>query len=1057
MLHRNLLGMATRLLAVVLCLCYTTSHAAGGLTASFIGGSGSEGWFYSGANDVAVAADGTVYALGMTASTDFPVTPGAYVCTSRGGQDFFVVRFSSDLSELLASTVIGGNANEIFPSLSLAADGTVYVSGATTSPDFPTTAGAFDRTISGYNDVFVARFDSDLTILLAATYLGGNGDDSFTVLDLDGDGHVVLGGISGSQSTNTFPTTAGAYDRTASSSYPDFFVSRLSADLTQLLASTFLGGQYGENWPGVVVDDNGDIIVAGATESADYPSTPGAYCESFHGTPQPGQYVHDVVVSKLSGDLTTLLASTFIGTEGFEGGGGVCLSPDGNVFVAGHVDGVGYPVTPGAYDEGFNGVNEYFVTKVSNDLSSVLASTYFTPDDVGFVFATAMTCDAQGNLLMTGSSWDQWAPTTEYAYDRSFNGGENDLYVRVMTGDLTTMTYASYLGGGGDEGDGSVAVGSDGDMYLVGYTSSTDFPVTSDGYDDEYNGGAQDAVLVSLSTDRFTRVSDDITVICWVDYDDDGYLDLFVVNTFWPDGEADDLYHNNGDGSYTKVEGVTMAQVLELGYGANWGDYDNDGDLDMVVANFRDNPSVLYVNNGGGMFAVSTGAPLNEGAVGAVTPSWIDYDLDGDLDLHIANSTGPAAQNYWAHVNWLFRNDEGTLNRVTSGIMTTHSRHTYGVAWSDYDNDGDPDVVMTNNVFEPIDLFSNGGDGNFSLQSTNVLGWDTANGGGCAWGDYDNDGDQDLFIASYSPGPSLLYQNNGDASFTKIAGHGLGEINGRAYSGTWGDYDNDGDLDIFVWLGDWQVVSNSRGHLYENLGDGTFERVPETQFVCDSCTVTSGVWGDHDRDGDLDLYLARLDPAWLSRPAYSHNMLLRNNGNSNHWIIVKLRGSVSNRLGVGTKVRVKAVIDGVPVWQLREMMTMTGSRAQPPFELHLGLGDAIVIDSLKLEWPSGIVQVLEYVPADQFLTVYEQCCEGRVGDANGSGEDEPTISDVSVLIDAKFISGSCEGVLGCLTEADINQSGGLAPDCGDITISDISVLIDYLFITGSSLGLPECL
>jgi hypothetical protein len=472
-------------------------HGDEGLTATFVGGSGVEGWQYSDAVDIAVADDGTIYIAGVTTSSDFPVSPGAYNCIACSNEDFFVVRLTGDLSTLLAATVIGGTANEVFPSIALAADGSVFVSGATLSNNFPTTPGAYDSYSRGYQDVVVARFDANLTALIASTRLGGNGTDYFTDLALDHDGNVVLSGVTSTGATNSFPTTEGAFDRVASVGYADFFVAILNPGLSDLLASTFVGGRYSENWPGVAVDPDGNIVIVGASESDDYPTTAGAYDEDYAGAPRPGQYAHDVVVSKLNGDLTTLLASTYIGGNLFDGGQGMCLDPWGDIFVAGHTECVDYPTTPDAFDIGHNGQNEYMVTKLNNDLTDIMASTYFTPGTASFTYANGISCDASGNLLMVGGGWDDLVPTTPYGYDRTCDG-PSDLFIRVMSPDLTTMLYGSLLGGSGDEGDGDIVIGPEGHLYIAGYTTSGDFPVTAGSYDDSYNGGDKDAYAVRL-------------------------------------------------------------------------------------------------------------------------------------------------------------------------------------------------------------------------------------------------------------------------------------------------------------------------------------------------------------------------------------------------------------------------------------------------------------------------------------------------------------------------------------------------------------------------------
>lgn len=471
------------------------------LGATYLGGSGEDGWLYSGAIGAVVTMTGEVYVVGMTASTDFPTTPGAFQCVSCGGNDIFVAKLNGDLTVLLASTVFGGTQDETMPSVAVSSDGTVYISGFTNSVNFPATAGGYDRFADANNDVFVARFDANLSVLLAATYLGGNGNDLFPTIDLDPAGDVVICGVTAGGLSNTFPTTPGAYDRTYSASYADFFVSKLSSDLSQLTASTFLGGRYEEAWGGAMVDPSGNIIVGGSTESDDYPSTPGAYEEYFHGPPQPGQYLHDIVVSKLNNDLSSLLASTFIGTNGFDGGQEITLDNDGNVIIGGHTDATDYPVTPGALDENHNGQNEYLLTKIDNDLTTILASTFLTPDDAGFTYLTDLATDAAGNIYGVGPAWGADCPTTPNAYDSTFNGGANDFALMQLSGDLTTLRYATFVGGAADEGDCTVAIDSVGSVIMAGYTASHNMPVTPGAYDETFNGGTKDAYVAMFQLD----------------------------------------------------------------------------------------------------------------------------------------------------------------------------------------------------------------------------------------------------------------------------------------------------------------------------------------------------------------------------------------------------------------------------------------------------------------------------------------------------------------------------------------------------------------------------
>jgi hypothetical protein len=536
-----------------------------------------------------------------------------------------------------------------------------------------------------------------------------------------------------------------------------------------------------------------------------------------------------------------------------------------------------------------------------------------------------------------------------------------------------------------------------------------------------------------------------------IDYDNDGDLDIYVTNFgFDDDGENNLLYRNVGDGSFERVTDLTIVNDHASTEAASWADFDNDGDLDVILANYFSFDNVLYISDGYGTFELDLTNPVDDGIAYSSEASWVDYDIDGYLDVFIANPTRSPWGTYNPYVDFLYRNIGGTLTRILVGEIATDQQHSYGAGWCDFDNDGDPDVLITANN-EYLDLYQNEGNGVFAHLTEGVVAQTYSSSLGGSWADYDNDGDMDVFVPDWKA-ESYLFANNGDGTFTEIIGHGLGQASGgKCISGLWADYDNDGDQDMFAFIATSSI--GPEANLFENMGDGSFTRILTGAIATDATTPNAAVWGDYDRDGFLDLYVAEYDPNWATTVT---NSLYHNDGNSNHWLTIKPIGTLSNRSAIGTKVRLKAEILGSPVWQMRELTGLAGRHSQGPLEVHFGLGDALVADSVQLEWPSGRVQVLRSVAADQFLTVVEPCCEGKVGDANGSGDDEPTIGDVTALIDAKFIAGMCTGRLECLAEADVNGSGGSNPTCDDITIGDISLLIDYLFVTGASLGLPGC-
>ena len=220
-----------------------------------------------------------------------------------------------------------------------------------------------------------------------------------------------------------------------------------------------------------------------------------------------------------------------------------------------------------------------------------------------------------------------------------------------------------------------------------------------------------------------------------------------------------------------------------------------------------------------------------------------------------------------------------------AGVGCTGSSR--GVAWGDYDNDGDLDLYVAN-YNEANVLYRNNGDGTFTDVTSEAGVGCISHSYGVAWGDYDNDGDLDLYVANY--GANVLYRNNGDGTFTDVTSEAGVSCTGSSLGVAWGDYDNDGDLDLYV------ANHYEANVLYKNNGDGTFTDVTGAAGV--GCTGSSyGVaWGDYDNDGHLDLYVAN----------NGANVLYRNNGNLNHWLQIRLHGTISNRSAIGTKVKVIA-------------------------------------------------------------------------------------------------------------------------------------------------------
>ena len=456
--------------------------------------------------------------------------------------------------------------------------------------------------------------------------------------------------------------------------------------------------------------------------------------------------------------------------------------------------------------------------------------------------------------------------------------------------------------------------------------------------------------------------------VVWGDYDNDGDLDLYVAHSgIGPNWkmEEDVFYRNNGDGTFTDA-------TAEAGLGENKGDaryagsldFDNDGYLDLYVYNPTwngavDNRLLLYRNNGDGTFTDVTEDAEIKGLVGVSTGTgtFADYDNDGDLDMYFIFS--------WRTRIFYENNGDGTFTDRTDRAGLGDEHRGFHVTSGDYDNDGDMDIYLSNGTGEgvmvPAVLYRNNGDGTFTDVAEEAGVSEDRNGRAVTFLDYDNDGDLDL-LAGGAP-RNRLYRNNGDGTFTDVAAE-VGFILSAFHGLTAGDYDNDGYIDVFAM--EW----NKPRMLYHNNGDGTFTNIAADAGVKTQAMAGGGcALADYDNDGDLDLYVANLT---------TFDMLYRNNGNDNNWLHIKLVGTESNRDGVGARVTVKAG----DLSMIREI-NPGYDRAQSSLTAHFGLGQNTKADSIEIRWPSGPlvkegvgviparVDVLDNISANQFIVVEE--------------------------------------------------------------------------------------
>lgn len=485
------------------------------------------------------------------------------------------------------------------------------------------------------------------------------------------------------------------------------------------------------------------------------------------------------------------------------------------------------------------------------------------------------------------------------------------------------------------------------------------------------------------------------------DYDGDGDIDIYFLNgaplkgTKVKVAPKNALYRNDGNWKFTDV--TDKAGVGDTGYGlgVTVGDYDNDGDPDIYLNNYG--PNVLYSNNGDGTFTdVTEKAGVGNGHnVGAGT-CFLDMDKDGDLDLYVSiyfeysyeknvslTTKGfavYASPRYYPPVpDFLYRNNgDGTFTDVSkSSGVGNHAGWGMGIVCGDYDNDGDTDVFIGNDVAENF-LFQNDGTGKFEevglmAGTAYDLHGDEQGSMGVDCGDYDNDGFLDFYVTSYQGQLATLYRNLGTGMFedvTLVAGSGAGTLPNVTWGNGFVDFDNNGYRDIFVACGHLQdnvekfddtTTYTARNILLMNTGDGKFKDISDQSGDGMKVKLSSRGAGfdDLDNDGDVDVVILN---------SRSEPTILRNDSPSKgHWLQVCLKGVKTNRDGVGARVK---VISG-DLTLIDEVHSGRGYQSYYGSRLYFGLGNHEKVDRIEVHWIGGRVDVFKNITVDKLVTLIE--------------------------------------------------------------------------------------
>jgi len=446
--------------------------------------------------DVAFAATGEVVVVGTTTSSAFPTTPGAHDPALGGGADAFVTRFAYAGTTLIFSTYLGGSGNDLATALCLAPSGEIWVTGETSSSDFPTTAGVWDSTYGGGVDIFLARLDAAGTTLLASTYLGAGGDDRARGLALAPGGAPV---ICGSSNSPSFPTTPGAFDRFYSGgtySGGDAVVTRFAPDLTTLDFSTWLGGSGNEQATDLAVGADGSVTVGGSTSSSDFPTTAGV----FDGTHNGPSTSSDGFVCRLEGDGSALRWSTYLGGTDSDQLEGLAVEVGGEVIAVGSTSSDDFPTTAGALEDTYQGYGDAFVSRLDQNGTSLHFSTYLGGYDTDR--ALDVELDQSGLAAVTGATFSPDFPVTPWGFDDSLNNPPDSYLADAFVSRFSPggeLLYGAYLGGSSHEEGTSLDVDWMHGVVIGGHTNSNGLPGVWGHFDDTYDGsGAPDGFVTTF-------------------------------------------------------------------------------------------------------------------------------------------------------------------------------------------------------------------------------------------------------------------------------------------------------------------------------------------------------------------------------------------------------------------------------------------------------------------------------------------------------------------------------------------------------------------------------
>jgi adhesin/invasin len=409
--------------------------------------------------------------------------------TNHGNNDAFVTKLNATGNALVYSTYLGGTESDQGNAIAVDSTGQAYVTGSTQSNDFPVTSGAYSTSSGGTQDIFVTKLTVGGT-LLYSTYVGKSGQQEGNGIALDATGAAY---ITGDANSSAFPTTAGAFQTNKNGAAASAIVIKLNSSGSDLMYSTYLGGGSTDIGQDIAVDSAGLAYVTGYTASTDFPTTSGAY----QTTLSAGGSL-DIFVTKLNATGTALIYSTYVGSPGTNRGYGIAIDTSGEAYITGSTSGSNFPTTTGAAQTMYGGgASDAFVTKLNAAGSALVYSTYIggLGNDAGY----GITVDASGAAMITGFTQASNFPVTAACAIQPTIASAQDAFVTKLNAAGSALAYSSYLGGSLEDTGRGIATTANGVPYITGYTAGN-FPTTTGAFQTTFGGGAYDAFVTKLTT-----------------------------------------------------------------------------------------------------------------------------------------------------------------------------------------------------------------------------------------------------------------------------------------------------------------------------------------------------------------------------------------------------------------------------------------------------------------------------------------------------------------------------------------------------------------------------